>query len=105
MKLVCTIGTQGLSDGRRFYRGDVYEVDDETASTAVKYGYATVYVEPEEEPVVPTEPEAPADKDVVLTDDESEKVGEVVARDVPEETDVQPPMKEKTTKRSKKNKR
>lgn len=40
MKVVCTIGSQGLSDGRRFSRGDVYEVDDETASTLILNGYA-----------------------------------------------------------------
>ena len=45
MKLVCTIGTQVFSDGRVFQRGDVYEVDDETASTAISQGYATKYVE------------------------------------------------------------
>lgn len=46
MKLECTIGTQGLSDGRRLHRGDVYEVDDEAASTLVDAGYAKVFVEP-----------------------------------------------------------
>ena len=40
MKVVCTIGSQGLSDGRRFVRGDVYEVDDETASALILNGYA-----------------------------------------------------------------
>ena len=40
MKVVCTIGSQGLSDGRRFVRGDVYEVDDEIASTLILNGYA-----------------------------------------------------------------
>ena len=47
MKLVCTIGTQGLSDGRRFSRGEVYEVDDDTASTLISARYAKAYVEPE----------------------------------------------------------
>lgn len=46
MKLVCTIGTQGLPDGRRIHRGEVYEVDDETASTLIDARYATKYVEP-----------------------------------------------------------
>jgi hypothetical protein len=46
MKLVCTIGTQGLPDGRRIPRGDVYEVDDETASTLIAAGYAKKYVAP-----------------------------------------------------------
>jgi len=40
MEVLCTIGSQGLSDGRRFFRGDVYEVDDEIASTLILNGYA-----------------------------------------------------------------
>ena len=46
MKLVCLIGTQGLPDGRRISRGDVYEVDDETASTLITARYAKEYAEP-----------------------------------------------------------
>lgn len=48
MKVVCTIGSQGLSDGRRFVRGDVYEVDDETASTLILNRNAEEYVATEE---------------------------------------------------------
>lgn len=40
MELVCRIGTQGLPDGRVVSRGDIYEVDDDTASTLVAAGYA-----------------------------------------------------------------
>lgn len=46
MKLECTIGTQGMSDGRTFSRGDVYEVDDNVASALVATGNAKAYVEP-----------------------------------------------------------
>lgn len=46
MKLVCMIGTQGLQDGRQVSRGEIYEVDDDTASTLVNARYAKVYVEP-----------------------------------------------------------
>ena len=42
MKLLCKIGTQGLSDGRRIKGGETYEVDDVTASTLVAAGYAEV---------------------------------------------------------------
>lgn len=67
MKVVCTIGSQGLSDGRRFSRGDVYEVDDETASTLILNGYA-------EERVI---------EDVVADDNiVPEKVAEDVVDDV-----------------------
>jgi len=45
MKLVCTIGTQGLSDGRRILRGEMYEVDDDTASTLIAHRYAEVVVD------------------------------------------------------------
>ena len=58
MKLECTIGTQGLPDGRRIRRGDVYEVDDETASTLIDARYAKVFVEPVAETPAIVEPEA-----------------------------------------------
>ncbi|NIA11293.1 MAG: hypothetical protein GWP10_16605 [Nitrospiraceae bacterium] len=60
-KLVCTIGTQGLSDGRRIHRGEVYEVDDEIASTLIAARYAKEYVEPD----VVDDVETPADQDDV----------------------------------------
>ena len=40
MKLRCTIGTQKLRDGRRYGRGDEYEVDDKTAKILISQGYA-----------------------------------------------------------------
>lgn len=46
MKLVCMIGTQGLQDGRQISRGEIYEVDDDTASTLVAARYAKVYDAP-----------------------------------------------------------
>lgn len=67
MKLVCTIGSQGLSDGRRFSRGDVYEVDDEIASTLVEAGYAQVA-----ETDVPTPPVK--DPEVVKTSEKPKVV-------------------------------
>lgn len=62
--LVCTIGSQGFADGRRFHRGDVYEVDDEIASTLVEAGYAQVAkadvpTPPVKEPEVVAAPETP----------------------------------------------
>ena len=81
MKLVCTIGTQGLSDGRVFQRGDVYEVDDETASTALASGYATKYVEPVvEKPKVVEKPVVVAEPEVVEVPDAPEKPKKVNKR-------------------------
>jgi len=81
MKLVCTIGTQGLSDGRRIHRGEVYEVDDETASTALASGYATKYVEPVvAEPEVVKVPDAPEEMDVA---EEPEMEEEMAAPEKP----------------------
>lgn len=41
MKLKCTIGTQGLSDGRTYHEGDEYELNDEaTAKVLIALGYA-----------------------------------------------------------------
>lgn len=40
MKLKCTIGTQSLSDGRTYQEGDEYELDDVTAKTLIRLGYA-----------------------------------------------------------------
>ena len=63
MKLECTIGTQGLSDGRIFSRGDVYETDDDTASVLVAAGYAKpvdvpdVCVPPVDKPIVDVKPD------------------------------------------------
>ncbi|MHC1623458.1 MAG: hypothetical protein ACXQTR_02565 [Candidatus Methanospirareceae archaeon] len=41
MKLKCTIGTQGFSDGRIYHEGDEYELDDEVrAKMLIESGYA-----------------------------------------------------------------
>jgi len=76
MKLVCTIGTQGLSDGRMVSRGEVYEVDDELASTLVESGYAqsvetdvpTIPVKESEVVAVPKEPTVPEETEDVDND-------------------------------------
>lgn len=68
MKLVCTIGTQGLSDGRIVSRGEVYEVDAELAATFIASGNAQVAetdvpIIPVKEPEVVDDVSAPkADK-------------------------------------------
>ena len=81
MKLVCTIGTQGFSDGRRIHRGDVYEVDDDTASTALAAGYATKYVEPVvEKPEVVETPAVVAEPEVVKATDAPVKQKKVTKR-------------------------
>lgn len=84
MKLVCTIGTQGLPDGRLIQRGEVYEVDDETASTAISQRYATKYVEPvvaEPEVVeVPDAPETKAEPEVAAASDTPKKPKRVTKR-------------------------
>lgn len=80
MKLVCTIGTQGLAGGRMISRGEVYEVDDETASTIVEAGYAQV-VETDV-PLTPVE-----EPEVVAASEKSEVVVAPDEPTIPEETE------------------
>ena len=89
MNVLCTIGSQGLSDGRRFFRGDVYEVDDETASTLILNGYAEECVAIEE--------------DVVDDIPEPEKVVDDVVDEVVDDTPA--PKTSDKQKKPKKNKR